>query len=75
VSTEVIKSGKGQNASTNYRPKFKIVGWATRPEDLVHIPVTANAPATAPATAPSTGSTAVPPPAAAATVSADDDFG
>jgi hypothetical protein len=75
VSTEVIKSGKGQNTSTNYRPKFKIVGWATRPEDLVHIPVTANAPATAPATAPSTGSTTVPPPAAAATVSADDDFG
>jgi hypothetical protein len=75
VGTEVVKSGKGQNTSTNYRPKFKIDGWATRPEDLVHIPVTADAPATAPATAPSTGSTAVPPPAAAATVLADDDFG
>jgi hypothetical protein len=76
VDTEVVKSGKGQNTSTNYRPKFKIQGWATRPEDFVHIAVTADAPATAPATAPSTGSTMVPPPAAAAaTLSADDDFG
>jgi len=76
VGTEVVKSSKGQNTSTNYRPKFKIDGWATRPEDLVHFPVTADAPATAPAIAPSTGSTAVPPPAATATtVSTDDDFG
>jgi hypothetical protein len=76
MSTTPIKSGSGQTVSTNYRPKFKIDGWATRPEDLVHIPVAADAPATAPATAPSTGSTAVPPPAAAAaTASADDDFG
>ncbi len=70
VSTTPIKSGSGQTVSTNYRPKFKIDGWATRPEDLVDIPVAADAPATAPAT----GSTAVPPPAAA-TVSADNDFG
>ena len=76
AGTEVVKSGKGQNTSTNYRPKFRIDGWATRPEDLVHIPITADAPAAAPATAPATGSAAVPPPAAAAaTVSADDDFG
>ena len=75
VSTTPVKTGKGANTSTNYQPKFKIDGWATRPVDLLHIPVTADAPA-APATAPSTGSTAVPPPAAAtATVSADDDFG
>jgi hypothetical protein len=71
VSTTPVKSGKGSNTSTNYQPKFKIDGWAPRPEDLAHIPVTADAPATAP----STGSTAVAPPAAAAAVSADDDFG
>ena len=71
VSTTPVKSGNGSNTSTNYQPKFKIDGWAPRPEDLAHIPVTADAPATAP----STGSTAVAPPAAAAAVSADDDFG
>lgn len=80
VNTTPIKSGTGQTVSTNYRPKFKIDGWAPRPEDLVHIPVAADAPATA-ATAPSTGSTAVPPPGAAAAAmtataaTADDDFG
>ena len=80
LSTTPIKSGSGQTVSTNYRPKFKIDGWAVRPEDLVHIPVTTDAPASA-AAPPSTGSTAVPPPGAAAAAmtataaAADDDFG
>jgi hypothetical protein len=50
-------------------PKFKIDGWAPRPEDLIHIRPEAAARTTA--TAPSTGSTAVPPPAS----SDDNDFG
>ena len=80
VSTSPIKSGNGQTQSTNYRPKFKIDGWAVRPEDLVHLPVTNDAPSTA-GTAPSTGSTTAPPPGAATATmtataaAADDDFG
>jgi hypothetical protein len=75
-STTPIKSGSGQSVSTNYRPKFRIDGWAPRPEDLVHIRAPASAtPSTT--TAPSTGSTAVPPPGATATTAAgaDGDFG
>jgi hypothetical protein len=75
TGTTVVKSGKGQTVSTNYQPRFKIDGWASRPEDLIHIPVDA-APSAAPTTVPSTGSTAVPPPGAASSAPADDnDFG
>jgi hypothetical protein len=77
VSTTPVKSGSGQNISTNYRPTFKIDGWAVRPEDLVHIPPATNGAAPAGATAPSTGSTIAPPPGGAttATTADDDDFG
>jgi hypothetical protein len=81
TSTTPIKSGSGTTTSTNYKPTFKIDGWAPRPEDLVHLPVSHDAPATA-ATAPATGSqTVAPPPGAAAAAmktaaaAADDDFG
>jgi hypothetical protein len=69
VSTTPVTSGSGDRKSTNYHPKFKIDGWAPRPEDLIHIRPEAAARTTA--TAPSTGSTAVPPPAS----SDDNDFG
>ena len=84
VSTMPVKSGSGQASSTNYRPKFRISGWAPRPADLVAKPVPiAGAPVEhlpAPTAAPSTGATVVPPnvmqgvPAPAVQM-ADDDFG
>jgi len=33
-----VKTGTGDRQSTNYVPKFEIVGWANRPTDLVYIP-------------------------------------
>jgi hypothetical protein len=76
--TTPVKSGSGEKTSTNYRPHFKIVGWAPR-GDLKFEP---NAKTAAPSvqtapTPPSTGSTKVDPPKAApATATADeDDFG
>lgn len=33
-----IRTGTGDRQSTNYVPKFVIVGWAGRPSDLVYIP-------------------------------------
>jgi hypothetical protein len=33
-----VKTGSGQNQSTNFVPKFEIVGWANRPSDLVYVP-------------------------------------
>jgi hypothetical protein len=33
-----IKTGTGDRQSTNYVPKFEIVGWAGRPTDLVYVP-------------------------------------
>jgi hypothetical protein len=87
--TTPVKSGSGQFQRTNYHPVFKIVGWVTRPADLVFVPkampVSAEPMAQAPATAPSTGSTrAVPPQAHIAQAPAEqlkqmadiaDDFG
>lgn len=32
-----IKTGAGDRQSTNYVPRFEIVGWAPRPSDLVYI--------------------------------------
>lgn len=82
-----IKSGTGQQSSTNYSPNFKIVSWVDRPHDLVWSPkdsggeVTAPfAPSSTPPTSstfpsnpPSTGSTRVEPPQAAPAL--EDDFG
>jgi hypothetical protein len=71
VSTTPIVSGSGATKSTNYRPTFRIDGWAKRPDDLIHV---AAAAPTAAATngsgaatngagaAPSTGGQTVPPP-------------
>jgi hypothetical protein len=90
VSTTPIVSGNGATKSTNYRPTFRIDGWAKRPDDLIHIaatnPVVGNGGAAATngnGTAPSTGSQTVPPPnnfrpgnpAAPAAANLDDDFG
>jgi hypothetical protein len=33
-----VKTGTGDRQSTNYVPKFAIVGWANRPSDLVYVP-------------------------------------
>lgn len=69
-TTIPITSGSGQKKSTNYQPVFEIVGWAPRPNDLVHVskvsgasPAQTVAPA-AQAAPPSTGSTQVGTPAA-----------
>jgi len=91
VSTTPIVSGNGATKSTNYRPTFRIDGWAKRPDDLIHIAAAAPQAATngsgaAPngnGTAPSTGGQTVPPPnnfrpgnpAAPAAANLDDDFG
>jgi hypothetical protein len=32
-----VKTGTGDRQSTNYVPKFEIVGWANRPTDLVYV--------------------------------------
>jgi hypothetical protein len=72
-----IKSGSGDKQSTNYRPVFKITGWAPR-GDLVWAPKNGEALAPMPSVgAPDTGSTRVDPPKAKAMADADDfgDFG
>lgn len=66
-TTIPITSGSGQKKSTNYQPVFEIVGWAARPNDLVHVPKIAgaqsagaqSAQSSGQATAPTTGSTQV----------------
>lgn len=67
-----ITTGEGARKSTNYSPVFKIIGWATRPNDLTYIPRSANASPepVAAAMPPATGSTRVSAPS-----SSDDDFG
>jgi hypothetical protein len=68
VSTTPIVSGNGATKSTNYRPTFRIDGWAKRPDDLIHVAVAAPVAATngsgaaTNGTAPSTGGQTVPPP-------------
>jgi hypothetical protein len=80
ASTMPVKSGSGAQQSTNYRPVFKISGWAQRPADLVYL-----RPSTAPVeplkpTPPATGAQTVPPPNVmrqngSQPQMADDDFG
>jgi hypothetical protein len=76
--TTPIKSGSGEKTSTNYRPDFKIVGWAPRGDFKFEPKAKAAAPSiqTAP-TPPSTGSTKVEPPkpAPAMATAGEDDFG
>jgi hypothetical protein len=36
-TTEPVTTGAGDKKSTNYKPVFEIVGWSTRPADLVHV--------------------------------------
>jgi hypothetical protein len=89
VSTTPIVSGNGATKSTNYRPTFRIDGWAARPVDLVPNP---GGPTVTPGpaqhtngngAAPSTGGQTVPPPnnfragntAAPVAGNLDDDFG
>lgn len=75
ASTTPVKSGSGAQVSTNYRPKFRIDGWAKRPEDLVYL-----RPSVAPVeplakTPPATGSQTVPPPNEMKQNTLEDDFG
>jgi hypothetical protein len=86
-----VKSGSGTKSSTNYHPRFKVIGWAAR-GDLVYVPKTlasklqaakgANGNGTAAAqsdppwdAAPSTGGTVVPPPKGNTQTVSADDFG
>lgn len=80
-TTTPIKSGSGDKQSTNYQPKFKIVGWAPR-GDLVFVPKgggfvdRGDGVEKRTVTPPSTGSTKVDPPAVKQPEMADaDDFG
>ena len=83
VSTTPVTSGSGAQKSTNYRPTFRIEGWAKRPDDLIHI--AAPKPAAAAhtngsgtngsGTAPITGGQTVPPPNRMQAQNLDDDFG
>jgi hypothetical protein len=84
VSTTPVVSGNGATKSTNYRPTFRIDGWAKRPDDLIHIPVAATTASTnGSGAAPSTGGQTAPPPnsfragntAAPVAANLDDDFG
>ena len=85
VSTTPVVSGSGQTKSTNYRPTFRIDGWAKRPEDLIHTAATNTVVSVATngsGTAPTTGAQTVPPPNALrpapvlqANTNLDDDFG
>ena len=73
--TVPIKSGSGDKVSTNYRPVFRIAGWAPR-GDLVWAPKNAAPLAPMPSTgAPDTGSTRVDPPKAKVMETVEDDFG
>jgi len=83
-TTVPIKSGQGQQQSTNYQPRFKIAGWAPRGDLVFQSRSPTNGATAAPAAAPqavsppNTGSTRVDPPRAAlaAVEPADaDDFG
>lgn len=79
-TTIPITSGSGDKKSTNYQPVFEIVGWAPRPNDLVHVSKVNGAQGTAPtaqgpAAAPATGSTQVAAPAARQPEPADAGFG
>lgn len=79
ADTRAVESGSGAKKSTNYAPVFEIVGWVSRPQDLVPSPRGSSAPAAAPAAPaqrtapPATGSTKVSAPAAAS--AGEDDFG
>jgi hypothetical protein len=79
-STLPITSGSGTQKSTNYQPRFKIVGWAPR-GDLVFKPKTTSPaePSAMPSVPPSTGSTRVDPPAPKQSqkvhADSDDDWG
>jgi hypothetical protein len=80
VSTTPVVSGQGQTKSTNYRPTFRIDGWAKRPDDLIYTAAPA-APTNGSGVAPSTGGeTALPPnsfrqPAPEVHANLDDEFG
>lgn len=69
--TSVVTNGGG-NKATNYAPNWEIVGWSSRPADLVAKPRGGSTPAASAKTGgpPSTGSTK-----AAAPAADDDDFG
>jgi hypothetical protein len=75
ASTTPVKTGSGAQSSTNYRPTFKIEGWAKRPEDLIYLRPSAVPVEPLAKTPPSTGSQTVPPPNEMKSNNLDDDFG
>ena len=85
VSTTPVTSGSGALKSTNYRPTFRIDGWARRPDDLIHIPASvgrsqphtngSGGATNGSGAAPATGAQTVPPPNEMKPQNLDDDFG
>jgi len=78
ASTTPVKSGSGSTQSTNYRPTFRISGWAKRPEDLIYLRPSAAPVEPLKQTPPATGGQTVPPPNKMRVEQpqmADDDFG
>ena len=59
-----VTTGTGVTKSTNYRPVFKIDGWAKRPDDLIHNACNCftGTATNGSGVAPSTGGQTVPPP-------------
>jgi hypothetical protein len=74
MKTTPVKSAQ----STNYRPEFRISGWAKRPDDLIYRQPSAAPVEPLKATPPATGAQTVPPPnkmRVQVEEMADDDFG
>ena len=72
-STEAVTISTGAGKSTNYKPVLQIVSWVARPAELPLTDAPTPKPVAAPVAPPATGSRTVPPPAAAASVSASGD--
>jgi hypothetical protein len=72
-STEAVTISTGAGKSTNYKPVLQIVSWVARPAELPLTDAPTPKPVAAPVAPPATGSRTVPPPAAAAPVSASGD--
>ena len=72
-STEAVTNSTGAGKSTNYKPVLQIVSWVARPAELPLTDAPTPRPVASPVAPPATGSRTVPPPAAAAPVSASGD--
>ncbi len=72
ADTIPVVAGSGAQKSTNYAPKWEIVKWVPRPDDLIY---QAKAAPIASTSSPSTGSKTVSAPVAAKKVDSDNDWG